>query len=164
MTIKSPKKKAAKPAEAVPAAFDPTLDCCNRNSADETHAPGCKSGLGGPASEAPAEPSGADEAPVPTEAAPALAPEPKKNGHYNHVIKPDSPVTTRDLAPESAAHQKRIAESREALKHPPEPGQAFFEAPDGYVIVGEADRAHVWYRYGNGGQGMWINPRREGTR
>ena len=54
----------------------------------------------------------------------------------------------------------RIASSRDALKQKLEPGQKFFEAPDGTIIVGEADRSHVFYRQGNNGEGMWINPKR----
>ncbi len=40
------------------------------------------------------------------------------------------------------------------------PGQAYFEAPDGTVLVGEADKAQLWYRAGNGGKGMFINQKR----
>lgn len=60
----------------------------------------------------------------------------------------------------AAPLSERIAESRKALLVPLAPGQIFFEAPDGMIIVGEADRDHVWYREGNGGKGMFINPRR----
>ena len=56
--------------------------------------------------------------------------------------------------------QKRIADSRKALEHPLDPGQKFFEAPDGTIMVGESDNNHMWWRAGNGGQGMFINPRR----
>lgn len=56
--------------------------------------------------------------------------------------------------------ESRIAESRKALGQPLAAGQAFFEAPDGFVVVAEADRPHVLYRQGNEGKGMWINPRR----
>jgi len=52
--------------------------------------------------------------------------------------------------------QIRIAESREVLKHPLEEGQEFFEAPDGFIIVGEKGRGRVFYRAGN----MYINPMR----
>jgi hypothetical protein len=58
------------------------------------------------------------------------------------------------------ADQKRIADSRKALKHPLDPGQKFFEAPDGTIMVGEANKNHMWWRAGNGGHGMHINPRR----
>lgn len=59
-----------------------------------------------------------------------------------------------------ASDAERIAESRRALDQKLAPGQCFFEAPDGYVMIGEADRPHAWYREGNGGHGCWINPRR----
>lgn len=58
---------------------------------------------------------------------------------------------------------ERIAESRKALNEPLQPGMAIFEAPDGMVIVAEAKHQHVWYREGNHGKGMFINPRREGN-
>lgn len=54
----------------------------------------------------------------------------------------------------------RIQESREALKQPLGPGQVYFETPDGEIIIGEADRPHVWSRNMNGGHGGWANPRR----
>jgi hypothetical protein len=56
--------------------------------------------------------------------------------------------------------QASINESRKALEQPVAPGQAFYEAPDGFIIVAEADKPQVWYRQGNNGKGMWINPRR----
>lgn len=65
------------------------------------------------------------------------------------------PAPAARLTPE----QKRIAESREALKHPCPAGQQFFEAPDGFIIMGEAKHHHVTYRMGNG-KTMLINPRR----
>jgi hypothetical protein len=76
------------------------------------------------------------------------------------VVTPETrdDVRVRESAPLS--HAERIAESREALKHDLSPGQAFFEAPDGFIIVGDADRDHVLYRQGNNGQGMRINKRR----
>lgn len=40
------------------------------------------------------------------------------------------------------------------------PGQKYFEAPDGTILIGEADMPHLWYRAGNEGKGLWINPRR----
>lgn len=39
-------------------------------------------------------------------------------------------------------------------------GQKYFEAPDGHVIVGEADRGQVIDRRLNKGRGGWINPMR----
>ena len=40
------------------------------------------------------------------------------------------------------------------------PGQKYFEAPDGTILIGEADMPHLWYRAGNDGKGMFINPKR----
>ena len=57
-------------------------------------------------------------------------------------------------------HAERIADSRKALKQPLPAGSKFFEAPDGYIIVGDAKRDYVHYRYGNDGKGMLINPKR----
>ena len=54
---------------------------------------------------------------------------------------------------------RRIAESREVLKHPLSAGQQLFEAPDGYIIVGEASQPHMVDRRA-GKSWKWINPRR----
>lgn len=40
------------------------------------------------------------------------------------------------------------------------PGQKYFEAPSGEILIGEADATHMWWRAGNGGKGMFINPKR----
>jgi len=40
------------------------------------------------------------------------------------------------------------------------PGQMYFEAPDGTLVVGEVGKQQLWYRKGNNGKGMWINPKR----
>lgn len=40
------------------------------------------------------------------------------------------------------------------------PGQKYFEAPTGEIIIGEEDATHLWWRAGNGGNGMFINPKR----
>lgn len=70
----------------------------------------------------------------------------------------------RDMKPLSEkkeiSYPAHIAESRKALLHPLEPGQKFFESPDGEIIVGEADKGHVWSRRMNNGKGGWINERR----
>lgn len=43
---------------------------------------------------------------------------------------------------------------------PLQPGQKYFEAPDGTIIIGESDKQQVWYRKLNNGKGGWINPKR----
>ena len=40
------------------------------------------------------------------------------------------------------------------------PGQKYFEAPSGEILIGEEDATHMWWRAGNGGKGMFINPKR----
>lgn len=56
--------------------------------------------------------------------------------------------------------QRDIASSRESLKHPLAAGQAFFEAPSGYIVVAQADRDRVWCQRENGGKGVFINKKR----
>jgi hypothetical protein len=41
-----------------------------------------------------------------------------------------------------------------------QPGEKYFEAPDGTLLVGEADKQQLWYRKLNDGKGGWINPKR----
>jgi hypothetical protein len=45
---------------------------------------------------------------------------------------------------------------KERVLEPLQPGFKYFEAPDGTVIIGEADKQQVFYRAGN----CWINPKR----
>lgn len=40
------------------------------------------------------------------------------------------------------------------------PGQKYFEAPDGTILIGDASIDKMLYRAGNGGKGLWINPKR----
>ena len=40
------------------------------------------------------------------------------------------------------------------------PGQKYFEAPSGEILIGEEGASHMWWRAGNGGKGMFINPKR----
>ena len=54
----------------------------------------------------------------------------------------------------------QVEESRKSLNQTLDPGQAFFEAPDGFIMVGESTADRMFYRAGNGGQGYWINKRR----
>lgn len=57
---------------------------------------------------------------------------------------------------ETVMPEGKVAEKLEPLQ----PGQKYFEAPDGTLIIGEADRQQVWYRKLNDGKGGWINPKR----
>jgi hypothetical protein len=187
MTIKS--KKPAKKAPAKPAAaaetpvFNPSEDCCNRNSAGENHAPGCKSGQGGPAPVPPAE-SGAETVPeagqqleagqdgaegaaeTVTEQGCAGCQAPEGEAHAPACPKAaaEKPAFDPSTLRESDVQMtdaERIAESRKALEQPLPPGMAFFEAPDGYIVVAESNRPHVLDR--RHGKSSLINPRREGS-
>ena len=66
------------------------------------------------------------------------------------------------VAPANAmsVDQARIAESRKVLGQPLAKHQRLFEAPDGTIIVGDADKDQVWFGRLNGGKGGWINPHR----
>jgi hypothetical protein len=71
-----------------------------------------------------------------------------------------SKEVAKEVVKQKTAHEIAIEESRKVLEHPLSPGQRFFEAPDGYIIVGEADAQKILYRAGNDGKGMYINPMR----
>lgn len=43
---------------------------------------------------------------------------------------------------------------------PLQPGQKYFEDPDGNILIGEADKQQLWSRTLNHGKGGWINPKR----
>ena len=63
------------------------------------------------------------------------------------------------------SHEEKREEPAKAVQvklklEPLGPGQKYFEAPDGTILIGEADMPHLWYRAGNGGKGEWINPKR----
>lgn len=74
------------------------------------------------------------------------------------VTQPPEPVRFQEKP--DAPDAVRIADSRKALEQPLEPGQKFFETPDGEIIIGEADKNHIWSRHMNNGHGGWVNPRR----
>ena len=62
-------------------------------------------------------------------------------------------------------HEEKREETAKAVQVKPKleplgPGQKYFEAPDGTILIGEADMPHLWYRAGNEGKGMFINPKR----
>lgn len=72
-------------------------------------------------------------------------------GQGPEVVKPEAVLTQE---------QKDVAESRKVLAHPVGAGQRFFESPEGFIEIGEADRGRVFCRKANKGAGMWINPMR----
>lgn len=66
---------------------------------------------------------------------------------------------------EVISHEEKREETTKAVQVKPVldalgPGQKYFEAPDGTILIGEEDATHMWWRAGNGGKGMYINPKR----
>lgn len=61
---------------------------------------------------------------------------------------------------DAVAFSRPIQESSKPKLEPLGAGQAYFEAPDGTVLIGEDSREQIWYRAGNNGKGMWINKKR----
>lgn len=88
---------------------------------------------------------------------------PVKKSAKQDAPKPEAapvPEAAPTINPVLSPEHRRILDSREALKHPLPADQAFFEAPDGFIMVGEKSHDRAFYRQGNHGKGMWINPRR----
>lgn len=73
--------------------------------------------------------------------------------------KPEPPAAPKKQKP-LTEEQVRIADSRKSLESPLAEGMAFFESPEGYIIVAESTRPHVWCGKANDGKGMFINPKR----
>lgn len=68
------------------------------------------------------------------------------------------PASLREK-PEATAVD-RVTESRKSLDQPLSPGQKYFESPEGFIVIGDAEKDHAWCRQSNNGKGAWINPRR----
>lgn len=66
---------------------------------------------------------------------------------------------------EVISHEEERKEPAQSVQVKPKleplgPGQRYFEAPTGEILIGEDTNPHMWFRQGNGGKGMWINPKR----
>jgi hypothetical protein len=72
------------------------------------------------------------------------------------VIETKEAVVVNEEKKEEPAKAVQVKPKLEPLG----PGQKYFEAPDGTILIGEADMPHLRYRAGNGGKGMFINPKR----
>lgn len=72
------------------------------------------------------------------------------------VVEVKTDITTNEEKKEEPAQAVQVKPKLEPLG----PGQRYFEAPDGTVLIGEDTNPHMWYRAGNNGKGMWINPKR----
>jgi hypothetical protein len=63
------------------------------------------------------------------------------------------------IAKEQPIEAKEKAQTKPVLE-PLQPGQKYFEAPDGDIIIGEDTKSQIWHRKLNGGRGGWVNPKR----
>lgn len=75
------------------------------------------------------------------------------------------PEITEQKEKGSSHEEERKERTEKALLVKPKleplgPGQKYFEAPSGEILIGEEDATHMWWRAGNGGKGMFINPKR----
>lgn len=75
-------------------------------------------------------------------------------------VKAEPESKSVEMAKELSAELTPIQVSRKSLEQVLAEGQAFFEAPDGYIVVGDSTADRVFYRAGNNGRGIWINRRR----
>lgn len=81
------------------------------------------------------------------------------------VVKDDVIPEITEQKEKGASHEEERKETAKAVVLKPEleplgPGQKYFEAPSGEILIGEEDATHMWWRAGNGGKGMMINPKR----
>ncbi|MBK8871869.1 MAG: hypothetical protein IPN19_12775 [Elusimicrobia bacterium] len=75
------------------------------------------------------------------------------------------PEVSEQKESEVISHEEERKETAKAIVLKPKleplgPGQKYFESPDGVILIGEETSPSLWYRAGNGGKGMWINPKR----
>lgn len=72
-----------------------------------------------------------------------------------------APIVPQETKPEvKHVRKEEVKETKEVKLEPLGPGQRYFEASDGTILIGEADKNQLWYRNGDGGKGCWINPKR----
>ncbi len=63
---------------------------------------------------------------------------------------------SRQIEEPKSEEPKKVVPALEPLQ----PGQAYFESPEGEIIIGEDTKGHVWSRKMNGGKGGWANKKR----
>lgn len=68
-------------------------------------------------------------------------------------------VTNADVRKEEEKREEVLKQAAPKLE-PLGPGQAYFEAPDGTIVIGDDTKNEIWYRAGNNGKGMFINRKR----
>lgn len=95
---------------------------------------------------------------------------PKGSGNKKAEVKKESkPVVEKPvvnvpretiLKPEVPSAQKEEIKKAKPVLEPLGAGQAYFESPEGEIIIGEANKDQIWSRKMNGGKGGWCNKRR----
>lgn len=75
-------------------------------------------------------------------------------------VEPKEKVNEDKNKAETEAKNEAKKDKDKRILEPLQPGQKYFEAPDGTIIIGEADKQQIWYRGGNDGKGAYINPKR----
>jgi hypothetical protein len=86
-----------------------------------------------------------------------------KNKREREVSKPQ--IAPKEIKNETKKEEKESIKGTGILKAEPkidvlQPGQKYFESPEGDIVIGEETKSQVWYRKLNNGQGGWINPKR----
>lgn len=61
---------------------------------------------------------------------------------------------------EEKEEREEVLKQEAPKLEPLAPGQAYFEAPTGELLIGDATSDRLWFRPGNDGRGMWINRKR----
>ncbi len=92
-------------------------------------------------------------------------PKGSKNKKTEVVVEEAIPQVSEQTESEVVKHEEERKETAKAVQvkpvlNPLGPSQKYFEAPTGEVLIGEESATHMWWRVGNGGKGMWINPKR----
>ncbi len=56
--------------------------------------------------------------------------------------------------------KSEVVPKAEPKLEPLQPGQKYFETPDGEIIIGESTKQQIWVRRLNNNAGGWVNPKR----
>jgi hypothetical protein len=75
------------------------------------------------------------------------------------IVEQPKPEVIQDVKKEEKKEIPVLSPVKEALE-PLQPGQKYFEAPTGEIVIGEADKQQIFFRKLNNGKGGWINPKR----
>lgn len=83
-----------------------------------------------------------------------------KSKEVAEVVEPAVEVKEAVIVNEEKKEEPTKAVQMKPKLEPLGPGQKYFEAPTGEILIGEETSPHLWFRAGNDGKGMFINPKR----